>query len=154
MAAQGASAAGMVLFVVFLDPEWLHQTPDTNQWLDVWDGYWTQHAVDRRWLTDDTKAYLEDAARNDDPIVSTIVRIPYLFVTFFCLRDLWSSLTQTGPGIRTRSRVGMMYDKYLGPCGAYFQHRMLMQQVRIVTIVGHFIASTSSPLLVLIGSFL
>jgi len=137
MAAQAACAVLMVLLTIFLDPEVLLQTPNASQWTDIGGGYWTQEqsawTVLMSVLAESNDVYLKAAERNDSTVVSAIVRIPYIIVALFFVRDLYASFLQTGSGRRIRSRTGMMYDQYLGPYGEYYQHRILVQQ--FVTVV-------------------
>jgi hypothetical protein len=37
-------------------------------------------------------------------------------------------LTPTGSGVQCRSRIGILFDRYVGVCGDYFEHRVMLQQ--------------------------
>jgi hypothetical protein len=126
VAAQAASAVGIVVFGRCVDLSALLPVPDPDVWFPV-DGAthgWKKESPIR--FDGDVSTYFRPAEGSE---CLPILMVPYVAVGLLFLRDLVQTLRREETGVRRRPRVGMVYDEFLGPHGIYFEHRLLALQV-------------------------
>jgi Ran GTPase-activating protein (RanGAP) involved in mRNA processing and transport len=132
LAGQATSAVGIVIFGLRFDPSILLITPSSATWFPLrnYVGLWS---LESSFFVygDETITYLWAPDREENTVA---VLIPHVMVGLLFLRDLVSTLRWKGVGTRPRSRVGMLYDEFLGPRGVYFEHRLVLQQLATVVL--------------------